>query len=574
MKITVLLSFKSLVAECWKFNASKVLATLFLALLSSFSSGIGILLIIPLMASIGVDTGGVSAGAGASGAINQAISYLGIPLELAWILGLYVVLIMFMAGIRFLNTVVAVSLRQSFTMHLRSKTTRSLFYTQWRYLNQAHMSDFMRLLVGQIQSASASVKLLLTLMSSVTLIAVYLCFSLFLSVQLTVMALGCGLLLVALLWPVNKLIYKSGSIGLNANKQIYRSIFENVASLKIIKSFAAEERYLAEMNKANTQLEYQSIRAAKINALTSFVNTVGAAIIFAVLFYSAIQVLHLPVSNLLVLLFIFSRLMPQISSIQACLQSLIHQAPSYLDLLDKRAELAQWSEPSQRSLKAPDFQQSLELKQVSFQYAGDLPFVFQDFNVTVLRNQTVAITGPSGVGKSTFADLISGLLEPTQGRILIDGIPIEGGNRSAWREQVAYVTQDVFLFHDSVRENLRWVCPSNKFSSDEEQENALWDVLELAAAADFVRNLPQGLSTLIGDRGVKLSGGERQRLALARALLSAPSVLILDEATSALDRENELKIRDALVNLDGKLTIFIIAHNETTIEHVAQRIVL
>ncbi len=171
------------------------------------------------------------------------------------------------------------------------------------------------------------------------------------------------------------------------------------------------------------------------------------------------------------------------------------------------------------------------------------------------------MTGPSGAGKSTLADLIAGLLIPTSGTISCDDISLEGEIRSAWRKNIAYITQEVYLFHDTIRHNLSWV---KKDVSD----TTIWKMLESAAAAEFVTRLPQGLDTVIGDRGIRLSGGERQRLALARALLSQPQLLILDEATSALDHENERKIQQALEQLQGKLTIIIIAHRKTSIEHV------
>ena len=153
-------------------------------------------------------------------------------------------------------------------------------------------------------------------------------------------------------------------------------------------------------------------------------------------------------------------------------------------------------------------------------------------------------------------------------RLIIDEQTIDDSNRHLWRKNIAYVTQGMHLFHDTIRNNLTLLF--DKTFTDEQ----LWEVLTLSAAEEFVKQLPEGLDTLIGDNGIKLSGGERQRIALARALLSDPKVLILDEATSALDEENERKIRDALIQLNGQLAIIVIAHNETTIAHIDKRIEL
>ncbi|MFT6407388.1 MAG: ATP-binding cassette subfamily C protein [Arenicella sp.] len=574
MGIKSLFALKPLIIKCVEFAPYKVLTTLLLMLLRSLSSGIGILLIVPLMTVVGVDLGGAASGYGVSNSISNIVVALGIPLELVSILTLYLILIIFMASVNFLSTVVSASLSQSFTVYLRTELARALFYTQWHYLNRSHMSDFMRLLTRQVQSASSSLQSLLALVSSLILVAVYLCFSFFLSPKLTLVALVCGLFLIFLLWPVNKRIHASGGVGLRASREMYRAIFENVASLKIIKSFAAEERYLQQMHSSNQELELQHLRITKINALTSFVNMVGAAVIFTILFYSAIQWLHLAIANLLAILFIFSRLMPQISLIQSTVQRLIHQAPSYQDLVDQSAELGRWAEPQYDDAIAPRLTNRIVLKDVCYQHLESAKPVLEKVNATIERNQTIAVVGPSGAGKSTLADLICGLIEPVSGQVLVDDQVIDHSNRVAWRQNVAYVTQDVFLFHASIRENLIWVCDQSEFESDALLEQELWRVLELAAASEFVKMLPQGLDALIGDRGVKLSGGERQRIALARALLAKPDVLILDEATSALDNQNELKIKNALVELDGELTIIIIAHNEITIEHVTQRIVL
>jgi len=561
-------SLGQLLARCLSFAPYRLALSLLLMLVNSVASGIGITLIIPLLGTLDVDLGASSSQV--ADVFNRLFNFFGVQPDLPSILIAYVILITLVAAIAYYNTVISSSLQQAFVVELRKKMSETLFYTQWRFLSQAHMPDFIRLITVQVQSVASCLHLLMRLASGLILITVYLAFSFFLSSKLTMLALFCGLILIAIIWPINKRIYDSGRVSLSTNRSLYRSTFENLASLKIIKSFAAEEGYLERMQQSSELMETQQVRLSKFSAFTRFVNTVGAAVIFSLLFYSAIKWLDISIANLLVTLFIFSRLVPHLSSIQNSIQNLMHKAPSYRDLLSGMMELEQWAEP--KSNTSPlEFKDCITLESISYCYLNRTKPALQRLSATIKHNQTVAIVGPSGAGKSTLVDLISGLLLPSSGKISIDNVVITQDNQRAWRQSVAYVTQDVFLFHDTVRANLSWVNVNEKHPASEKE---IWEALDLALASGFIKRLPEGLDTMIGDRGVKLSGGERQRLALARALLARPRLLILDEASSALDRENELQIRDALIQLHGKLTMVIIAHNETTIEHINHRIEL
>jgi len=432
------------------------------------------------------------------------------------------------------------------------------------------MADFIRLVTGQVEMVGYCLQQILSLCSNLILVAVYLGLAILVSPKLTLIALALAVLLVIIMLPINALIHRSGMKELMANTNIFRQIFEQISHLKMIKSFVAEEKCLQKMHQENLLLERQQVQFSIYNSLTRLINLVGAATIFILLFYTAIRVLDLPIANLLILLFVFSRLMPQVSGLQSIVMQLIHQAPNYTDLLKKSDQLnthAEFASSNKKENSAPLlFSKHIELKDVAYKYPNTVHHAIKNVDARIEKNQSVAITAPSGAGKSTLADIIAGLTLPNTGKILIDGQEINEKNQRQLRKKVAYITQETYLFHDTVRENLTWLF------ANELSDASLWRALELAAADEFVKGLPQGLDTLIGDNGIKLSGGERQRIALARALLSKPEILILDEATSALDRENELKIRDALVKLEGELTIIVIAHNDTTIEHISQRI--
>lgn len=206
---------------------------------------------------------------------------------------------------------------------------------------------------------------------------------------------------------------------------------------------------------------------------------------------------------------------------------------------------------------------------MGFRYDDRADWTLRHVTLALSPATTTAIVGPSGAGKSTLADLVMGLVDANEGIIGVDGNPLERRRLRAWRDRIGYVAQNTFLLHDTVKANLLWAQPA---ATDED----VWRALGLAAADGFVAALPDGLDTTIGDRGVKLSGGERQRLALARAVLRDPALLILDEATSSLDSENEQRILQAIDRLHGSMTIVAIAHRLSTIRgadmiHVLER---
>jgi ABC-type bacteriocin/lantibiotic exporter with double-glycine peptidase domain len=218
---------------------------------------------------------------------------------------------------------------------------------------------------------------------------------------------------------------------------------------------------------------------------------------------------------------------------------------------------AHLSEPEPLTLK-----QAITFENVSFKYNSHAPWVLQEINLAIPKGARVGIIGSTGSGKSTAVDLLMGLLEPTQGQILIDGKEVGVTNQRAWQRAVAHVPQSIYLADTSIAENIAFGVPFDQIDLDRVRKSA-----QQARIAEFIESRPEAYSAIVGERGVRLSGGQRQRIGIARALYKQASVLIFDEATSALDNETEQSVMQAIEGLSTDLTLFIIAHRLTTLKN-------
>lgn len=258
------------------------------------------------------------------------------------------------------------------------------------------------------------------------------------------------------------------------------------------------------------------------------------------------------------------RMLPSFNRISGYMSTIMFNRAAvdvlYKDLIDIANLNINSSEQNMNS-EIKVISKGIDIRNISFKYPNTKKWVLRNLSMHIEPNTSVALIGASGAGKSTLADIILGVLEPQQGDIVVDNTNIKD-NLAAWHKCIGYIPQIIYLMDDTIKANIAF-----GLEKDEVNEGNLWKAIQEAQLEQFVKSLPEGLDTVIGDRGVKLSGGQRQRIGIARALYNQPTVLILDEATSALDNETEKEVMQAIDELKGSRTLIIIAHRLTTIKN-------
>jgi subfamily B ATP-binding cassette protein MsbA len=349
--------------------------------------------------------------------------------------------------------------------------------------------------------------------------------------------------------------------------QLNRLLQENFTGQRIVKAFAREDfeagRFMAASEHfRRVQMKLRLMREAS-SPVMELLGALGMAVIISYGGYHVIQGSTTPgtfFSFLAALLMLYAPIRG-LSSAQNSVQEALAAAQRVFSMLDLEPGIM--DRPGARI--APRLSRDIVYRQVSFSYGGDT--VLQDIDFTVNKGDMVALVGPSGAGKTTLLNLLPRFYEVTKGAILIDGVDIRDVSLASLRAQIGVVTQQTILFNETVRYNVA-------YGRLEATEVEIIQALRAAQAHDFVVALPQGLDTVIGEQGVRLSGGERQRLAIARALLKDPPILILDEATSSLDSESEREVQQALDRLIEGRTTLVIAHRLSTVRHACRLMVV
>ncbi len=457
---------------------------------------------------------------------------------------------------------------------MQRRLLHNFIHRPYEYFLKVNSGEMIRIVNTDTADSFYMLTVLLEIFTE-TIVAIMLLIGIFAITPTITMGMAAVLLIMlfVIMRTIKPILYKVGlenqASAAGMNKWLLQAI-QGIKELKIMN----KEKFFQENFETYGSTYVNSLQKNQILLIVPkfFIEAISMStmfIIVALLIYNGSS-LETIVPMLTAVAMAAMRLLPSINRISNSMGAINYREPKLDKLMEYLAEIEDRNElhPADdkershevRSREEKPFEENIKLEQVSYHYPDSDVNILEAADLKIKKGQSVGIVGPSGAGKTTMIDILLGLLKPGGGRVMVDGIDIEK-DITNWHEQIGYIPQTIFMLDDTIRANVAFGIEKK----DILDEN-VWESLEEASLADFVRSLPEGLDTEIGERGVRLSGGQRQRLGIARALYYKPDVLIFDEATSALDRETEAAVMESINKLHGQKTMIIIAHRLSTIE--------
>jgi ATP-binding cassette subfamily C protein len=551
----LLASLKALVRDFAAYAGRKGVRAAMLVLAGAALEGIGLALIAPMLAVLFGGGHGNTQLQRTSAVLFDWIGVTTLPARLALLLGIFVIAMIVRAVVILARDVTLAELRIGFVEHQRCRVAEALTAAPWSKVVRLRHARVIQVMSGDIQQIGTAAFFLTQSLTSVVMLTAQCVLALWLSLPLALLSF---VLLIAgglVLFPMMRRAQNLGHLFTITSQILLNGTSQFLGGLKLAVSQNLQSGYLAEFRSTIAEQSKQQVRYLRQQTTSRLALATISAIVGAVLVLVGLTAFHVAPAMLVALLLVVARMSGPSGKIQQGAQMLANALPAYEAVRALRRDLeGDAASPVTADVGAP-VTGKIRFDHVSFAHPRDGTCDARgvhDLTLSIAPRSSLGIKGASGAGKTTFADLLAGLYPPQSGTITIGGQPLDA-MLNRWRDSIAYVAQDPFLFHDTIRRNLAWADPSA-------DEVRIWQALDLVEASAFIRDLPAGLDTVVGERGALVSGGERQRIALARAVLRRAQLLILDEATNALDPTTEATILARLMALTPRPTLVIIAH--------------
>ena len=545
-------------------------------LLASLLDGFTLVLLVPLLKHLFGTAGQLRAG---STQLEELVDRLVEPLVAGLTPGQAAarLVVLLVAGLvlknvfSYASTQVSVRAQEGLVRDLRTRLFNHLLSLDLGFFQRTRGGQLISGIITEVdQTKTVITASLLSFFQNLVVVAVTLFILSQISLRLTLLTVAFVPLLVVALQGLLRRLRAHARARAHERGEITATASERLGAIRLIRSYGEEQRETAHFRSQAERYRKRVIRTQRFSSLTSPLTEVFSGFLVILIIWAgtkpALVGMSAPLAPEAIIVFLMAALkltspLKTIASFPAVMAVTLASAERVFDLLDQPP-----NEVDHPDDLIAHFDRDIVFERVSFRY-GDGDPVLRDVSFTLQKGKVVALVGPSGAGKTTLADLLPRFHDPTSGRILMDDTPLTRIGRRSLRALMGVVSQDTVLLNDTVRANIAYGSPG----ATAEQIAA---AAEAANAAGFIATLPQGLDTVLGERGTRLSGGQRQRIAIARALLRDPPILILDEATSALDTESERLVQQAIERLMQDRTVLVIAHRLATVRDADEIVVL
>ncbi|MBF0380168.1 MAG: ABC transporter ATP-binding protein [Magnetococcales bacterium] len=547
------MNLKSFVSDIFHKYPKLFIVNLLLAILAALADIMSIVFLAPIVEILAYGSFQTS------GALTQKLSQLmatvGLEVNATSLLGIFLIFSFLRAGFQIWTVNTILKTKYAFMTDLIVGSFKDFFNSRWAFFSSQSQGTIINTLTRELNMVGDSFGNMARLFSSFIHAVVYAAIPFYISWKITLICIAAiTVVLLPFLW-MGKLNRRLGQRNTESANKISAVIQENLTLAKVILGFNKQTDTILAMEESYKSYSKSTIFSLTIaNSIPLLYYPFGLVVLCLALFSA--QEINVQLVDTVVLIYALFRVIPSMGSMAHLKASLDNFFPSYLQILELQNRAIAMVQPSGER-QFTTLQKNIVFKDVSFSYPNG-PMVLKNLDFNISKGSFVAFVGKSGVGKSSLLDLIMHLNSVDSGHILIDDTDLTKIDTSSYRKSISYVSQENLLFNTTVKANLIWACPK---ATKEEVLLAC----KKAHAHEFIVKLENGYDTLVGDRGVRLSGGQIQRLALARALLAKPDILLLDEATNSLDTQSERLIQESLEAVYGQTTIIVVTHRISTI---------